>query len=454
MRNMKSFKSFLLTLPLVIFYHTAGISQVLGDGIVGHVEGEIVLMSDVQIASFQLQEAYPQQSKADLECMALDNLLMQKIFVIQAERDSVYVSDEEVDQELDGRIAYFEEMFGGLENLESYYGKTITELKADFREDIFDQLLSTRMEANITAGISVSPSEVRSFYHAIPEDSIPFFNAEVELAQVVFYEKPTAEQNEVARNTAEELHARLQEDEDFEFLALVYSCDPGSSKTGGDLGFIRRGQMVSAFESAAFRLKNPMEISPVVETEFGFHIIQLIERQGERIHVRHVLICPEMTDENLNTARREADRIRDKVLDGSITFAYAVDEYSMDMSSKNQGGLLQNPKTGNSFFEMDDVEGVIAVRLDDVETGGYSQVIPTQGYRGERGYRFIQLVSETEAHQASLDKDYSKFKAVCLEQKKQKVLYDWMETVIPSIYIDVISDYQSCPQMKNWKVYE
>ena len=173
-----------------------------------------------------------------------------------------------------------------------------------------------------------------SFYQAIHDDSIPFFNAEVELAEVVFYEKPTAEQNQVARNTAEDLYARLQEGEDFEFLALVYSCDPGSSKSGGDLGFIRRGQMVSAFESAAFRLKNPMEISPVVETEFGFHIIQLIERQGERIHVRHVLICPEMTDENLNTARREANRIRDKVLDGSITFAYAVDEYSMDMSTK------------------------------------------------------------------------------------------------------------------------
>ncbi len=451
---MKSFRNLLLTLTFLIFCQASGIGQVLGDGIVGHVEGEIVLMSDVQIASFQLQEAYPQQSKEDLECMALDNLLMQKIFVIQAERDSVYVSDEEVDQELDGRIAYFEEMFGGLENLESYYGKTITELKADFREDIFDQLLSTRMEASVTAGISVSPSEVRSFYQAIPEDSIPFFNAEVELAEVVFYEKPTAEQNQVARNTAEDLYARLQEGEDFEFLALVYSCDPGSSKSGGDLGFIRRGQMVSAFESAAFRLKNPMEISPVVETEFGFHIIQLIERQGERIHVRHVLICPEMTDENLNTARREANRIRDKVLDGSITFAYAVDEYSMDMSTKNQGGLLQNPKTGNSFFEMDEVEGVIAVRLDNVEIGGYSEVISTQGYRGERGYRFIQLVSETEAHQASLDQDYSKFKAVCLEQKKQKVLYDWMETIIPSIYIDVVPDYQRCPQMKNWKVYE
>ena len=451
---MNSSRLFLAVLTILLGYVSVVRSQVLGDGIVGHVEGEIVLMSDVQIASFQLQEAYPDQSKADLECMALDNLLMQKIFVIQAERDSIYVSDEEVDQELDGRIAYFEEMFGGLENLESYYGKTITELKADFREDIFDQLLSSRMEGNITAGISVSPSEVRSFYQAIPQDSIPFFNAEVELAEVVLYEKPTDDQNQVARSTAEELSARLQDGEDFEFLALVYSCDPGSSKIGGDLGFIRRGQMVSAFESAAFRLKNPMEISPVVETEFGFHIIQLLERQGERIHVRHILICPEMTDENLNTARREAERIRDKVLDGAITFEEAVEEYSMDMSSKNQGGLLQNQKTGNSFFEMDEVEGVIAVRLDDVEVGGYSQVIPTQGYRGERGYRFIRLVSETEAHQANIEQDYSKFKAVCLEQKKQKALYDWMNTVIPSIYIDVVSDYQTCPQMKNWKVYE
>ena len=378
---------------------------------------------------------------------------MQKIFVIQAERDSVYVSDEEVDQELDGRIAYFEEMFGGLENLETYYGKTITELKADFREDIFDQLLSSRMEGNITAGISVSPSEVRSFYQAIPQDSIPFFNAEVELAEVVLYEKPTADQNQVARSTAEDLSARLQEGEDFEFLALVYSCDPGSSKIGGDLGFIRRGQMVSAFESAAFRLKNAMEISPVVETEFGFHIIQLLERQGERIHVRHILICPEMTDDNLNTARREADRIRDKVLDGGITFEEAVEEYSMDMSSKIKEDSYKILKR-EILFEMDEVEGVIAVRLDNVEVGGYSQVIPTQGYRGERGYRFIKLVSETEAHQANIEQDYSKFKAVCLEQKKQKALYDWMNTVIPSIYIDVVSDYETCPQMKNWKVYE
>ena len=234
------------------------------------------------------------------------------------------------------------------------------------------------------------------------------------------YEKPTDDQNQVARSTAEELSARLQDGEDFEFLALVYSCDPGSSKIGGDLGFIRRGQMVSAFESAAFRLKNPMEISPVVETEFGFHIIQLLERQGERIHVRHILICPEMTDENLNTARREADRIRDKVLDGAITFEEAVEEYSMDMSSKNQGGLLQNQKTGNSFFEMDEVEGVIAVRLDDVELADTAKLFLPKAIEGNADIDSYDLYRKQKPIKRILNRTIPSSKPFALNRKNKK----------------------------------
>lgn len=435
------------SITLIILCLNLNLDAQVVEGIIAVVEDNIILKSDLDLQVAQAKEA-GYYGEEDLYCEVLNQLIIDKIFVVQAQRDSIVVTNEEVDKELSRRIEYFISMFGSNEKLEEYYGKSIFDLKEEFREDIYQQLLSDRMKSQVFADLVVSPAEVFSFFDKIPKDSLPYFNAEVEIGQIVVFAEPTIIQKQAARAKAEKIKEDILFGSDFGFQALLYSDDPGSATKDGELGYVKRGELVPEFEAAAFRLQVD-EISDVVETEFGFHIIQLIDRKGDRINVRHILITPDIDDQNVLAAETEIREINYKLIGKEITYQGAVALYSKDEQSKQNGGLLTNPESGDTFFEMTQLEGSVALALDGVKVGGFSSVLPYQSYEGKSGFRIIYLQSESPAHIADLKTDYSKIKAVAKQTKQNEEMEKWLSKKAQSIYVRLAPEYENCDLITN-----
>lgn len=419
------------------------------DGVAAVLEDHIILKSTVE---GQYQQAL---SSGDLlpinaKCQILDQLLLEKLFLAEAERDSIYIGEDDVNNELERRMGVFVNMFGTEEKLEEYYGKSVYELKEEFRPDVRQQMLSEKMKTTIFSGLNVSPKEVSTFYEGIPKDSLPFFNAEVEIGQIVIMSKPTTAQKTAAKEKAKNIRKDIMDGSEFSFQALLYSDDPGSANNGGELGWVQRGIFVPDFEAVAFRLKID-EISEVVETEYGFHIIQLLEKKGNRIKARHILISPTTDETNMMTASQDLVKVKNKLDDGSLNFQEAVKEFSEDEQSKTNGGLMTNEETGNSFFEMNKLTADVALALDNKKPGDFSKILPYQARDGKQGYRIVYLKSETPAHQASIDTDYSKIKAVAKQTKQMEALNEWVILKSKTVFVKYSSIYNDCEVLDKWK---
>lgn len=417
------------------------------EGIVAIVEDNIILKSDLDLQIEQAKEA-GYYGDEDMSCEVLNQLIVDKIFIVQAQRDSVLVTNDEVDSELNRRIQYFISMFGSNEKLEEYYGKSIFDLKEEFRDDIYQQLLSDKMQSQVFAELEVSPSEVFEFFEKIPADSLPYFSAEVEIGQIVILAEPTILQKQAAKEKAEKIKADIEMGSDFGFQALLYSDDPGSATKDGALGYVKRGELVPEFEAVAFRLEVG-EISEVVETEFGYHVIQLLDRKGDRIDLRHILITPDIDNQNIIDAETEMYELQMKLYNGELTYQEAVAQFSEDEQSKQNGGLLTNQETGNTFFEMSQLEGNVALSLDGMDVGDFSEVLPFQSYDGKTGFRVIYLQSESPAHMANLEDDYSKIKAVAKQTKQNEEMEKWLAKKAEKIYIRLADEYQGCDLISN-----
>lgn len=444
-KALKYIKNVVITFTLLLSIGLAP-AQVVEE-IVAVVEDNIILKSDLDLQIVQAKEA-GYYGDGDLSCEILNQLIIDKIFIVQAQRDSVVVTNDEVDSELNRRIQYFISMFGSNEKLEEYYGKSIFDLKEEFRDDIYQQLLSERMQGQVFSDLNISPQEVFDFFGEIPPDSLPYFNAEVEIGQIVVYATPNILQKQQAKEQAQTIKDDILMGSDFGFQALLYSDDPGSATKDGELGYVKRGELVPEFEAAAFRLEVG-EISDVVESEFGFHIIQLLDRKGDRINVRHILITPDIDNQNVIDAEIEIMEIKAKLEANEISYQEAVSLYSEDEPSKQNGGLLTNQETGNTFFEMSQLEGNIALSLDGMEAGDFSDILQYQSYDGKVGFRIIYLLSETPAHVASLDTDYSKIKAVAKQTKQNAEMDKWLSKKAETIYIRLDEQYEDCDLISN-----
>jgi peptidyl-prolyl cis-trans isomerase SurA len=424
-------------------------AQMLIDKIVAQVGGELVLLSELE-EQHNLMSAQQGTLPEGFRCTILDGIMTQKLMINQAKLDSIEVTDDEIEAQLDAR---FERILAYMNNdvtqFEAYYGQTIPEVKAQFREDLKNQLLAERMQGRIMENVTITPAEVKEFFEQIPTDSLPYFNSEVELGEIVYRPKVNEEQKAIALKTLEEVKAKLDAGEDFAVLAQNYSQD-GSARSGGDLGWARRGTFVPEFEAAAYNLELS-EISDIVESEFGFHIIQLLERRGNSIHTRHILIRPEITDDDLKLARDKLNKIRQEILTDSLIFERAVKLYSdEDQMSFNNGGNMVNPKTNNTFFEIGDLDPDVYFAIDTLEVNGITAPIEMRFPNGEKAFRLVLLKSRTSPHKASLSKDYSKIKKAALEAKKSEFINKWVEEHIVSTFIDVETEFQSCPTMQEW----
>ena len=423
------------------------------DKVLAVVGDNIILHSEVEAQYQQMVAQNQGEVSPNTRCTIFDNLLLERLFLAQAMLDSVTTTPEEVDAELDRRIKYFISVFGSKEKLEEYYGKSIIELKDDFKGDIEKQLLSDKMKGKAFAGLKVSPAEVKEFYDKIPKDSIPYFNSELELGQIVMMPKVSEQEKEFARKKIEGIRNEIIQGADFSVKAIQYSEDPGSYLDGGNLGMIERGELVPEFEAVAYKLKEG-EMSDIVETPFGYHLIIVDEKRGDKLKARHILIKPKVTRADLAIVRDRMDSIVHQLRVDSITWREAVNMFSDDEPSKSVGGMMTNTKTGTAYFEKADIDGTLIFSIDRMKVGEYSDVLPhtIQDRTGEQkqGFRIIFLKSESKPHPASLDEDYSKIQAAAKAQKQQKALEQWLKLHRSKNFVRIDDSMKDCPQMTKW----
>lgn len=421
---------------------------ILVDKVVAVVGDKVILLSDIELQYEQLK--LEQDLPLSAKCELLDGILTSKLFLEAAIQDSIAVSEDEVESELDRRISYFISMLGGQEQLEQYYGKSTLEIKNEFREDIKSQLLSQRMQGKIYANVKVGPADVKKFFNSIPSDSLPYFNAEVEVGQIVASPKASELSKELALKKANDVLKLLETDpDDFCYLASRYSNDPSNADKCGDLGIVGRGEFVTEFEAAAFAL-NEGEHSDVVETKFGYHIIQLVSKKGNRIEVRHILITPALLNSDNDIIKEKLSLVRDSLINNKLTFPDAVRKHSEDDETKHQGGMLVNPVTGNTYFEVGQLDKNTYFALEGLKPGEYSEPLLMQTPNGQPAFRIIYLKSETQPHVANLTEDYYKIQAAALKQKQDLALDKWLVDRIRDTYIWVDPEYKGCLTVQKW----
>lgn len=417
------------------------------DKIVAVLGDNIILYSDVE---GQYAQYLSQGGAADpmMRCHIIESLLTQKMLQNQAAVDSIEVSDGQVDDELNRRLSYFIGQIGGQDKLEQFLGKSVLEFKEELRVDIKSMIMAQNMQAEITKNVTVTPAEVRKFYENIPVDSLPYFNTEVEVGQIVKKPEISRAAKQEAKDKLEALRERVRKGEDFATLAILYSQD-GSARSGGELGFVGRGELVKAFEAVAFKLK-PGELSPIVETEFGFHIVQLIERRGEQVNVRHILIKPQITNGDVLKAKQFLDSVYVLIQTQKMTFAEAAAKFSDDELTKNNNGMMQNQQEGSSRIPTDQLDPALYFILDTMKVGTISQSMLFRNAANEPAYRLINYVSKTEPHRANLKEDYQKIQQAALTDKQNKVMEDWFTKKRETTYIKISEEYRECENMEVW----
>jgi peptidyl-prolyl cis-trans isomerase SurA len=441
---------YILSLFLAVQCFTSfGQVQVM-DKIIATVGGELILLSELE-EQFALALSQKSDIPQNARCEILEQLLTSKLLINQSKLDSIEVGDDEVENQLAARIdRILSFMNNDIKQFEEYYGQSVNDVKEQFRTDLKNQLLSERMRSEIMKDITITPAEVKSFFSKIPKDSLPYFNSEVEIGEIVIVPKVNDTQRQITMNKLEGIRKRiLENNEDFADLAGKFSAD-GSAQTGGDLGWATRGKYVPEFEAAAYKLEIN-EISDIVESQFGFHLIQLMGRRGNSINVRHILLRPEITEEDFDLVRRKLDSIRTLILKDSISFSFAVKRFSFDKAqSYNNDGRMVNPVTGNTFFEVGDLDPDIYFAIDTLKIKGMTAPIEFRDPSGEVQFHIIQLQSKTPPHKANLLQDYSKIQKASIESKKNEYINTWIDDKISSTFIRLEQKYSTCPNLDIW----
>lgn len=444
-----------LLLLAIIFVQLLQAQPNVADEIIAHVGNTIILRSELeeQIVRTKAETGYSGDMNT-LRCQVLQQLLVQKLILHQAKVDSTKLSDEEVENELDRRLRYYINMVGSAEAFEKYYGKTPLQFKDDFRDNIHDVMLIERKQEEITSKVKVTPAEVKQFFNQIPKDSLPKFDAEVEMSEIVVKPQVAKAQKEKAYNDLADLRRRIIEKTDeFSTLAVIYSNDPGSASRGGDLGVVERGRMVPEFEAAAFKLKTVGDISPIIETQYGYHIIQLEEKLADKVRIKHILIKPKITAEELNNAVNMLDTIRISIVNKKYSFEHAVEKYSQSEMSKSSGGIMVNPQSGDNSFKINDLDKDQYLAIDTLNIGDITKPFLSINQMGEQEYKLIKLNSRTTPHVANLEMDYNKMNNAALAQKKQQTLLTWIETAIKNKYIKINTPIANCDELKDWQPF-
>ncbi|MCF8303470.1 MAG: peptidylprolyl isomerase [Bacteroidales bacterium] len=449
----------LITLIAVFLFFGQATAQnsnedaVVIDEVVGVVGDAVVLKSDLETqflqSKAQAQQAGMKQSDIT-KCGVLEDLLYEKLLLHKAQIDSLEVTDSQVEQEMDRRFRFLINQFGSQEKMEEFYGKTIVEFKDELRDMVREQLMAEKARQTITTDVRVTPSEVKSFYKNLPQDSIPRINTQYEIAQIVKEPPISNVELEATKSRLRRMRERIINGESFSTLAVLYSQDKGTAKEGGDLGLVKRGELFPEVEAAAFRLKEG-EVSNIVRSEVGYHIVKLLERRGEYVRIRHILLRPEPSPEDLEQAKNELDSIAKLIRTTKLTFEEAAEKFS-DHPSKVNGGMLVNDMTGNTRFSADQLDPNVYFVVNKMDEGEISKPVLTTTDEGTKAYRILYLKLRTEPHIANLEEDYEKVQQWAREQKKSRVMRDWVNKKRKNTYVKINEKYLDCNFRFNWNL--
>lgn len=434
--------------------HVAAQSKkVIADKIVGQVGDKIILRSDIENAISDLKRQAQGQENVIIPtaCQILEGQLIQKALVLQGQKDSLKISEDDIDAALDNRIRGAIQQYGSKDLLEEIAGKTIYQLKEDFREAFRDQKLAEEMQKKIVGNVKITPNEVRAYYGKIPKDSLPFYESEVEISQVVVIPKANKDVEEyVAKQMLDYKRQVESGKQKFEQLVKLYSEDPGSKDAGGQYTLNRNEKTWDpAFLSASFRLKEG-QISPVVKSKFGLHIIQLVSRSGDEAVVRHILRIPPVTEDEIKETTVKLDSIKKALIAGSLSFNEAVSKFSDDENSKFSAGSVAGPN-GTTFLTIDMLDKDMVVALKNLKPGQYSAPQVYTDERSRKAVRLIYLKRRTEPHRENLLDDYNRIAQRAIEEKKSAALEKWFKDHIPTYYVSIDKDYTGCEGLNDWK---
>lgn len=434
----------------ILLFSASALAQpqkVVADRIAGIVGDQIILLSDIKnsIADIARQGG---QIPDNAECLIMEQALISKVLMIQAMKDSLPVTDEEVEAELDQKIRYYINQLGSQQALEDAAGKTVYQIKDDARESIKEQKLAAAMQRKIVDNVRMTPVEVKTFFDKIPTDSLPFYESELEICQIIVYPKASRDIEQYVYgemlNYKKQLESKITT---FDKLAKQVSEDPGSKDRGGQYQINRNEKTWDpVFMSTAFRLKEG-EISAPVKSKFGYHIIQMVQRNGDDAIVRHILRIPPVTDDELNTAKTKLDTVRSKVIAGTFGFNEAASKYSDDEAAKFAGPCITD-RDGSTYVTIDQLDKEMVGMLSKMKVGDISQPTSFEAEQGKKGVRVVYLKSRSEPHRMNLQDDYSKISQFALEEKKGKTLDKWLSTKIPTYYIMVDDSMtEQCSQL-------
>jgi peptidyl-prolyl cis-trans isomerase SurA len=409
------------------------------DGIVAAIGDQIILKSDI---IFQKQ-ALSQEGKVLSDCDMLKEISLEKLLIHHAAIDSVEVTNEEIDESIDRRIQQLVAQIGSERKMEEYYKKSILLVKEEMRPLMKNQMISQRMQMTVAENVQISPIEVEEMIQEMPMDSLPLIGTEVELAQIVIEPKVSKEALTETIERLNTLRERILNGSSFSSMAILYSEDPGSNRNGGEYKGLKRGQFVKEFEAVAFNLR-PGEVSKPFKTDYGYHIVQLQIKRGEELDLRHILIKPKVEQEDLDIAKKALDSLRLQIMDGNISFEEVARKYSSDDESKLNGGVMMNPMTTDTRWNLEDLDRSIFYAIEKIEVGDISPAALVREQDGKEIFRILQLRQRIAPHRANLDQDFSLLKNYVENQKRQEKLMDWVARKKNSTYIFIAPKYRDC----------
>ena len=440
--KMKLVKICIASIAMIFFMsEISGQNTRMIDQVVAVVGDKKVLQSDVESQLMQMRAQGIRSG--NLRCDILNELISQKLLLIQAEKDSVMVSENQVESQLDMRLRYFIRQIGSKEELEEYYNKSIPEIRADFRALLREQIRTQQMRNQLIKDVKISPGEVERFYRNIPEDSIPMINQKVQIAQIVKYPSESDQAETQARRRLLELRKRILEGEKFSTMAVLYSEDRGTSRKGGELGYRTAEELDPEFADAAFSLQEG-EISGIVESSYGYHIIKLLDRRDDEVNVRHILIKPNISPEQQLEVRKKLDSIATEIRKGRLSFEEAAMKFSDDQQYRRNGGLLVNPQNASNEFELDQLPQADYNAVEDLKEGEISDPYQTQDENGKMIFKIIRLQDEKQKHQANLKADFSTIQQMALRKKQSQVINEWIRKKKKNTYIHIDDRFSDC----------
>jgi peptidyl-prolyl cis-trans isomerase SurA len=445
---------FVFILGLVAFATCANaqIKKVLADKIIATVGDKYILRSDVDnaIADYRRQAQGQEDVRLPSACEVIEGQLIRKALVLQAEKDSILITEEEVENAIDGRIRNFIQQFGSKEVLEEVAGRSVFQLKDDFRTLIREQRLAEEMQNKIIDKVKITPNEVKAYYAKIPVDSLPLYESEVQISEIIMHPKANRDIEEYVIQQMLEYRKQVEAGiNKFDQLVKLYSEDPSSKENLGQFSLNRNvREFDPAFMAASFRLKDG-QISAPVKSKFGYHIIQLISRSGDEAVVKHILRIPPITNDEINETKKILDSVRKEILAGKTSFGEAVNKFSDDESSKFSGGAITG-RDGSTYINFDQLDKEMVVLVKNMKPGDISSPQVYVDDRGRKTVRIVYFKEQTAPHKENLREDYNRVAVRALEEKKEKVLASWFKDKVPNYYVFIDEAFQGCKELTDW----